>query len=128
MAVLLGAVAQPGAVRGRAPTRFSRAAALPVPGRLPQDYRYRLPSLGEIRDRVMLKTSPTAPEVPMPLARVRLFRYIDGFLAWQGFSDNQGYYHAKHLELGVVYEAMASDMSGEHKTVGAGRVVAKQGV
>ena len=55
-----------------------------------------------------------------------LLRALDGFKAWEGHSDAQGYYRAEGLELGVAYIAVAIDPWGNHKTVGAGPVVAQE--
>ena len=75
-------------------------------------------------NRVFAKASATAPEVPLPGALVRLHRRLDGRLAWQGLSDAQGYYHPRHLEVGVEYIPLAIDPSGTHECVAAGPVVA----
>ncbi|WP_423933157.1 hypothetical protein [Comamonas sp. 23] len=79
---------------------------------------------GVINDRVMLKTSPSAPEVPMASARVWALRLADGYKAWEGFSDALGYYHAAGLEVGVAYQVTAIDLTGEHKCTAGGPVVA----
>ena len=115
-----------GLLQGAPGAQFSSALPLPQPSRLPQDYRHNTPTTGRIVDYVMLKASPTAPEVPFVRGRVWLLRTADGFKAWEGYSDAQGYYRAEGLELGVAYIAVAIDPWGNHKTVGAGPVVAQE--
>lgn len=75
-------------------------------------------------NRVMVKAGPDAPETPMPGARVRLHRMQDGYCAWQGISDSNGYYHASGLEVGLTYIPIAIDLSGTYECVAAGPVVA----
>ncbi|MEG0920321.1 MAG: hypothetical protein RSD57_16250 [Comamonas sp.] len=127
MAVLLASTPPLGSVRGQVPLQYRHAAQLSTPSRLLQDFRFSLSTSGEIRDRVMLKTSPTAPEVPMPRARIWVHRLVDGYKAWEGFSDALGYYHASGLELGVTYVVTGVDMTGEHKSTAGGPVVAQKG-
>lgn len=79
---------------------------------------------GQVRDRALVKHSPTAPEAPFPNARIWLLRARDGFCAWRGTSDAQGHYHATGLEAGVAYVAVGQDPSGQHKAVAAGPVIA----
>lgn len=92
--------------------------------RVSRDWRLPQGNEGFIRDRAMIKTSPTAPEVPMPLARIWVQRLVDGFKAWEGFSDSLGYYNATGLEVGVTYVVTAIDLTGEHKCTAGGPVVA----
>jgi len=125
MAIVLGAISQPSVIAGRIPVRFSGLGGLSAPQGLPQDFRFSLSTLGEIRDRAMLKTSPSAPEVPMAFARIWVQRLADGRRAWEGFSDALGYYHATGLEVGVDYVITGIDLTGEHKCTAGGPVVAK---
>jgi hypothetical protein len=114
----------PGAIQGLPTAKFRQLAELPLPGRLAQDFRLVGDTTGVINDRVMLKTSPSAPEVPMASARVWALRLADGYKAWEGFSDALGYYHATGLEVGVAYQVTAIDLTGEHKCTAGGPVVA----
>lgn len=75
-----------------------------------------------ITDRVMRKTE--AGELPFKDGRVWLLRLADGFKAWEGFSDADGYYTATGLELGVEYIAVGIDPYRDNKATGAGPVVA----
>lgn len=114
----------PGFIQGRAPSKFTRLAPTPVHANLVQDYRQVGDTRGVINDRVMLKTSPSAPEVPMASARVWALRLADGYKAWEGFSDALGYYHATGLEVGVAYQVTAIDLAGGHKCTAGGPVIA----
>lgn len=78
-----------------------------------------------LNNRVFFKTSAAAPELPMAGARVRLHRLIDGYCAWQGLSDAQGYYHATGLEVGLKYIPVAIDLTGTYECVAAGPVIAE---
>ncbi len=100
-------------------------ATLAVPGALQRDFLRLHDRLGVIADRVMYKASPSAPEMAFASGRVWLLRLADGYRAWEGFSDPEGNYYAAGLELGVAYVAVAIDPWGNHKTVGAGPVVAR---
>jgi hypothetical protein len=104
--------------------QFSGVLPLPLPIRLAPDYRHSTPTTGRIVDYVMLKASPSAPEVPFVRGRVWLLRAIDGYKAWEGFTDATGRYSAEGLELGVAYIAVGIDPWGKHKTAAAGPVVA----
>lgn len=118
---------QPGYLQGLAVKTFVGLVPTPAPSRLLPNYlRPQYPSTGTISDnnRVMLKTEPSAPEVPFVGARVRLYRLIDGGLAWQGQSDAQGYYWPTGLEVGVAYYPVAIDLTGAHECDAAGPVVA----
>ena len=78
----------------------------------------------------MFKATPTSPEQPFANALVWVLRRSDGYLAWSGFSDANGYYTASRLENGVDYVAVGIDprdaarippgAPGLFKTVGAG--------
>lgn len=57
-------------------------------------------------------------------ARVRLHRLIDGYCAWQGVSDANGYYYAAGLEVGLRYYPVAIDLTGTYECVAAGPVTA----
>ena len=102
------------------------ATSLAIPRNSRQDFRYPLPSagFGVIRDRVMIKLTPSSPESPFKDGRVWLLRAADGQKVWEGFSDAQGWYTARGLEIGVKYHAVAIDPYEEHKTTAAGPVVA----
>lgn len=115
---------RPGFIQGRAAAKFTQLTPMPSPANLIQDYRLVGDTTGVINDRVMLKTSPSAPEVPMASARVWALRLADGYKAWEGFSDALGYYHATGLEVGVAYQVTAIDLTGEHKCTAGGPVVA----
>lgn len=88
------------------------------------DYRQAVPTTGQVRDRVMVKHTPSAPETPFAGARIWLLRLADGYKAWEGWSDQDGYYTATGLELGVEYIAVGIDLARDHKATGAGPVVA----
>ncbi len=115
---------QPGCLQGVPGVAFTGVVPAPMPRRLAQDYRQANPTTGVIADRVMFKASSSSPEAPFATGRVWLLRAIDGFKAWEGYSDAQGYYRAEGLELGVAYIAVGIDPWGNHKTVGAGPVIA----
>lgn len=92
----------------------------------PRDFRLLADTSGTItnNNRVMVKASPSDPEVPMAGARVRLHRLADGYLAWQGISDANGYYWPTGLEVGVEYYPVAIDLLRVHECDAAGPVVA----
>lgn len=81
-------------------------------------------SNAKITDRAIYKTAPGSPELPMVFAKIWLLRYEDGFKAWEGFTDANGYYHADGLEEGVAYIAVGIDGTRTYKVVGTGPVVA----
>ena len=81
-------------------------------------------SNAKITDRAIYKTAPGSPELPMVFAKIWLLRYEDGFKAWEGFTDVNGYYHADGLEEGVAYIAVGIDGTRTYKVVGTGPVVA----
>lgn len=124
----LVALPQPAFMSGKAGRLFSGVHPLPLPSRLAPDYRHSTPATGRIVDYVMLKASPSAPEVPFARGRVWLLRALDGYKAWEGFTDAAGRYSAEGLELGVAYIAVGIDPWGNHKAVGAGPVVAREDV
>ncbi len=115
---------RPGFIQGLVPPKFTQLFPSPAHASLVQDYRLVGDTTGVINDRVMLKTSPSAPEVPLASARVWALRLVDGYKAWEGFSDALGYYHATGLEVGVAYQVTAIDLTGEHKCTAGGPVVA----
>lgn len=90
------------------------------------DGRFFGDTMGTItaNNRVLVKPEPTAPEVPMAGARVRLHRLIDGYCAWEGVSDAAGYYWPRGLEVGVAYYPVAIDLTGAHECDAAGPVIA----
>ena len=97
---------------------------MPALGHTQQDWRLRLPTTGQITDRVMFKATPSSPESPFAKGRVWLLRLADGYKAWEGWSDAAGYYTATGLELGVEYIAVGIDPYRNHKATGAGPVLA----
>lgn len=121
-----GALPAPGWIQGRPAQRYTGHAAVPALGRTQQDWRLRLPTTGQITDRVMFKTTPSSPESPFAKGRVWLLRLADGYKAWEGWSDAAGYYTATGLELGVEYIAVGIDPYRNHKATGAGPVVATE--
>ena len=80
------------------------------------------PTTGTITDRVMFKATPSSPESPFAQGRVWLLRLVDGYKAWEGWSNAAGYYTATGLELGVDYIAVGIDPLRNHKATGAGPV------
>jgi hypothetical protein len=109
------------AVQGRSVARF--AAVVPAPGLARStDLRQLRATTGTITDQVVLKSGAT--ETPFVNGRVWLLRYADGWKAWEGWSNATGYYTATGLEVGVKYVAVAIDPTGNHKTTGAGPVMA----
>lgn len=91
-----------------------------------RDWRFAVDNDGTItnNNRVMVKPEPTAPEVPHPGARVRLHRLLDGYCAWEGISDAEGYYWPRGLEVGLWYYPVAIDLTGTHECDAAGPVQA----
>lgn len=117
---------RPGVLQGVPAERFAGFSGPHYLQRLRQDLRHVNSTTGVIADRCMFKASASSLEAPFPGGRVWLLRALDGFKAWEGHSDAQGYYRAEGLELGVAYIAVAIDPWGNHKTVGAGPVVAQE--
>lgn len=91
-----------------------------------RNWRFAADTLGTVtnNNRVMVKPEPSAPEVPMAGAKVRLHRLVDGLCAWEGFSDAAGYYWPFGLEVGELYYPVAIDTAGVHECDAAGPVVA----
>lgn len=117
-----GHVALFGEVAGKAPATFAGAEGVYLYGQSVRDLRHLTPTQGSITDQVVLKTA--GGEVPFVNGRVWLLRLADGFKAWEGWSDAAGTYTATGLEVGVEYVALAIDPTKQHKTTGAGPVVA----
>ena len=119
-----------GKVAGAAAPEFVRGAPQYPRGGAARDFRLVGDSRGTWTDRVMFKATPTSPEQPFADALVWVLRRSDGYLAWSGFSDANGYYTASRLENGVDYVAVGidsrdaaripPDAPGLFKTVGAG--------
>lgn len=89
-----------------------------------RDYRQVIETTGVISDKVMIKLTASTPESPFAKGRVWLLRLSDGYKAWEGWSDADGWYTARGLELGVEYVAVGIDPYRDHKATGAGPVVA----
>ena len=89
-----------------------------------RDFRQNTQGVGSITDRVMYKADASSPEQPFRNGRVWLLRLVDGWRAWEGYSDADGYYTAEGLELGVEYIAVGIDPYRGHKATGAGPVTA----
>lgn len=89
-----------------------------------RDFRQPGVARGYVKDQVMIKMTPTSPESPFKDARVWLLRNVDGYKAWEGFSNAAGWYLARGLEIGIEYLAIATDPTKEHKATAAGVVVA----
>lgn len=114
----------PGCLQGVPGLVFAGVTPTPAPGRLLQDGRHATPTVGKIVDYMMLRPSASAPEVPFTKGRVWLLRAMDGFKAWEGFTDASGRYSAEGLELGVTYIPVGIDPTGQHKAAAAGPAVA----
>jgi hypothetical protein len=112
----------PGAIQGRAPQTYIGVAPLAAPGKVLSDLRNFRPPTGTISDVVVLKSGAT--ETPFVNGRVWLLRAADGWKAWEGWTDAAGAYTATGLELGVEYIAVGIDPLRNHKTTGAGPVLA----
>lgn len=113
-------------VQGMAGWPIFSAIALPDPGLSLRNYLLPGDAVGTVHtnNRVMVKAAPDAPEVPMAGARVRLHRLADGYCAWQGISDVNGYYWPTGLEVGAEYYPVAIDLLRVHECDAAGPVVA----
>lgn len=122
LSYIVGMVASPAPIQGRAPARYISTTQAPVPTRLRQDIRLVASTTGTITDQVVLKSGAT--ETPYVNGRVWLLRLADGYKAWEGWSNAGGYYTATGLEVGVEYVAVAIDPLRNHKTTGAGPVIA----
>lgn len=115
----------PAFIAGRPTTRYIGPQAERPAGHT-KDLRYSRQATGVITDRVMFKATPSSPESPFATGRVWLLRLADGYKAWEGWSDANGYYTATGLELGVEYIAVGIDPYRNHKATGAGPVVATE--
>lgn len=113
-----------GHVAGRGTLPFSGLAQVGLVSSRGRDWRLLADTTGTLQDRVMVKTSPTAPEVPFANGRIWLLRLADGYRAWEGWSDAAGWYRASGLEVGVEYIPVGIDPYRNHKAVAAGPVVA----
>ena len=97
----------------------------PLPGSLRRNFYIALrPNTGVIADRTTLIASAGTPEQPVAGMRVWLLRALDGYKAWEGFTDAAGCYSADGLELGVAYIPVGIDPTGTHKASAAGPAVA----
>ena len=115
-----------GAISGRANPRFRSAGEVGLKSGQGKHWAIVGDTSGVIRDRVMIKLTPSSPESPFRNGLVWLMRLPDGYKAWEGWSDAQGWYSARGLEVGVTYVALGIDPYREHKATGAGPVVATQ--
>ncbi|MFE1574397.1 hypothetical protein ACFIQG_21785 [Comamonas odontotermitis] len=113
-------------VQGVVPQRYTGTEAPRAQISVPRDYRHMNTTDGFIRDRVVHKSSPTAPEVPYTNARVYVMRLADFYRAWTGMTDALGYYNAIGLEPGVVYVPVAVDLAGTEKCTAGGPVIAQK--
>ena len=118
----------PGSIDGRATWPFSGLAGLANLSASLRDYRQEIITTGTVTDRVMFKATPSSPESPFAQGRVWLLRLADGYKAWEGWSNQAGYYTATGLELGVDYIAVGIDPLRNHKATGAGPVRAVEAV
>lgn len=109
-------------INGRAPLTFGGFAASQGLRASQLDFRHFRPTTGAVTDRVMFKATPSSPESPFAMGRVWLLRLADGYKAWEGWSNQAGYYTATGLELGVDYIAVGIDPQRNHKATGAGPV------
>ena len=115
-----------GHLQGVASMPFVSARPVAPVGRVLPDFRHTTATTGVITDRVMFKATPSSPESPFANGRIWLLRLVDGYKAWEGWSDANGYYTATGLELGVEYIAVGIDPYRNHKATGAGPVVATE--
>lgn len=127
LATLMGNVGPVGPVRGGVPPAFLRLAGVGLSSGRGKDWRLLADTKGVISDRVMIKLTPSSPETPFANGRVWLLRLTDGYKAWEGWSNAQGYYTARGLEVGAAYIAVGIDPYAEHKATGAGPVIATAG-
>lgn len=112
-----------GFVQGRAPEILPFHAVVQLDsGKLVQDYRLIGDTTGVIKSRVVLKNAPTSPGTPVSRARVWALRLKDGYKAWEGVSDADGYYSATGLEVGELYQVTAIDLVGELRCTAGGPV------
>ena len=115
-----------GHLQGVASMPLGSARPVAPVGRALPDFRHTTATTGVISDRVMFKATPSSPESPFANGRIWLLRAADGFKAWEGWSDANGYYTATGLELGEEYIAVGIDPQRNHKATGAGPVVATE--
>ena len=113
-----------GATSGAQTPIFTDTVGVELASGLGRDWRLIADTSGTIRDRVMVKLTPSSPESPFATGRVWLLRLTDGYKAWEGWSDAQGWYSARGLEVGVEYIAVGIDPYRDHKATGAGPVMA----
>ena len=73
------------------PPLFTRASSVRLASSVGRDWRLVGDTSGTIRDRVMVKLTPSSPESPFASGRVWLLRLTDGYKAWEGWSDAQGW-------------------------------------
>lgn len=126
----VGILSSRGFVAGNEGVSFTQPASVPRTSAISRDFRLDGQTDGTWTDRVMFKATPTSPEQPFVNALVWVLRRADGYLAWSGVSDANGYYTASRLENGVDYVAVGldprdaaripPDAPGMFKTVGAG--------
>jgi len=119
-------LAMPGGIQGAWAARYNGIKRMTALERVRGDLRHHNPTTGTISDRVMVKLTPSSPEVPFAKGRVWLLRLADGYKAWEGWSDAGGYYTATGLELGIEYIAVGIDPYRNQKATGAGPVVATE--
>lgn len=125
LAYLASRVGLAGAVASTTPPLpFTAARDVGLASSVGRDWRLVGDTSGTIRDRVMVKLTPSSPESPFASGRVWLLRLTDGYKAWEGWSDAQGWYSARGLEVGVEYIAVGIDPYRDHKATGAGPVMA----
>ena len=91
-----------------------------------RDFRSPMDTSGTINqnNRVYVQSPASSPKVPFAGARVRLHRLSDGWCAWQGISDADGWYWPTGLEVGLAYYPIGIDLTGQFQVVAAGPVVA----
>lgn len=115
-------VPRAGRIQGRERARYTVTDPLPRAGRAGYDLRQAIATTGTITDRVVVKAG--ASELPFANALVRAERLADGYRAWAGYTDADGYYTARGLEIGVEYVMLAIDPTRQHKATAAGPVMA----
>lgn len=113
-----------GATSGRITPRFRGARQVRIESGAGKHWAIVGDTSGIIRDRVMIKLTPSSPESPFANGLVWILRQPDGYKAWEGWSDAQGWYTARGLEVGVQYVAVGMDPLRQHKATGAGSVKA----
>ena len=128
MTTVFAFLPQPKPLQGAPAQGFSGTAAVRRVGRLKHDLRQNAPTTGVIADSVTFKAPPTAPEAPFVGVRVWLLRAVDGYKAWEGYSDATGQYRATGLEVGAAYIPVGINLAGDFKAVAAGPVVAVEGI